>query len=184
MTKFSLIFCKFHRFSTSVQNLAFLFLGAKTKRICTGEVKIGHEVLGAYITEIKIITISVSYVLFVAVLLLLHKTHLWKEIRAVSNNPELCNIYGINSNKVILWATAISSALAAVASILIALDVDVTPTFGLNYFMYGMVAMIIGGVGSYRGLVFGFWLLPNIWRRIILIQNGWIPWRILSLFCF
>lgn len=80
----------------------------------------------------KIITIAVSSGLFIVVLLLLHKTSLGKQIRAVSNNPELCNIYGINSDQVILYATALSAALAAIAGILIALDVDMTPTFGFN----------------------------------------------------
>lgn len=146
---------------TILQNLISLFFGDDTKSIRTGEVKVGHEILGAYITDIQIITIAVSSVSFIAVLLLLHKTSLGKQIRAVSNNPELCNIYGINSDQVILYATALSSALAAVAGILIALDVDMTPTFGFNYFLYGVVAMIIGGVGSYRGLVFGSLLLAT-----------------------
>ncbi|MEI6065722.1 MAG: branched-chain amino acid ABC transporter permease [Methylococcaceae bacterium] len=144
-----------------LQNLISLCFGDDTKSIRTGEVKVGHELLGAYITDIQIIIIAVSSVLFVAVLLLLHKTRLGKQIRAVSNNPELCNIYGIDSDKVILWATVVSSALAAIAGILIALDVDMTPTFGFNYFLYGVVAMIIGGVGSYRGLIFGSLLLAS-----------------------
>ena len=146
---------------TILQNLISLCFGDDTKSIRTGDVKIGHEVLGAYITDIQIITIAVSAVLFVAVLLLLHKTRLGKQIRAVSNNPELCNIYGIDSDKVILMATVLNSALAAIAGILIALDVDMTPMFGFNYFLYGVVAMIIGGVGSYRGLIFGSLLLAS-----------------------
>ncbi len=146
---------------TVLQNLISLCFGDDTKSIRTGEVKVGHELLGAYITDIQIITIAVSTVLFVAVLLLLHKTRLGKQIRAVSNNPELCNIYGIDSDKVILMATSVSSVLAAIAGILIALDVDMTPTFGFNYFLYGVVAMIIGGVGSYRSLMFGALLLAS-----------------------
>lgn len=146
---------------TILQNFISLSFGDDTKSIRTDEVKVGHEILGAYITDIQIITIAVSTVLFVAMLLLLHKTRLGKQIRAVSNNPELCNIYGIDSDKVILSATVVSSAIAAIAGILIALDVDMTPTFGFNYFLYGVVAMIIGGVGSYRGLVFGSLLLAS-----------------------
>lgn len=146
---------------TILQNLISLFFGDDTKSIRTGEVKVGNELLGAYITDIQIITIIVSSMLFIAVLLLLHKTPLGKQIRAVSNNPELCNIYGINSDSVILYATMLSSALAAIAGILIALDVDMTPTFGFNYFLYGVVAMIIGGVGSYSGLLFGSLLLAT-----------------------
>lgn len=146
---------------TILQNLISIFFGDDTKSIRTGEIKVGHEILGAYITNIQIITIVVSAVLFIAMLLVLHKTRLGKQIRAVSNNPELCNIYGIDSDKVILMATVVSSALAAIAGILIALDVDMTPTFGFNYFLYGVVAMIIGGVGSYRGLIFGSLLLAS-----------------------
>lgn len=146
---------------TVLQNFISLFFGDDTKSIRTGEVKVGHEFFGAYITDIQIITIVVSGLLFIGVLLLLHKTTLGKQIRAVSNNPELCNIYGIDSNRVILYATMISNALAAIAGILIALDVDMTPTFGFNYFLYGVVAMIIGGVGSYKGLVFGSLLLAT-----------------------
>lgn len=144
-----------------LQNLLSLFFGDGTKSIRTGEVKVGHQVFGAYITDIQITTIAVGVSLFAMVLLLVHKTSLGRQIRAVSNNPELCNIYGINSNKVILWATAVSTALAAIAGILIALDVDMTPTFGFNFFLYGVVAMIIGGVGNYRGLVLGSLLLAT-----------------------
>jgi branched-subunit amino acid ABC-type transport system permease component len=146
---------------TVLQNLISLLFGDDIKSIRTGEAKVGHQILGAYVTGIQIITIIISAVLFIAVLLLIHKTSLGRQFRAVSNSPELSNIYGINSNRIILWATAISAALSAIAGILIALDVDMTPTFGFNYFLYGVVAMIIGGVGSYRGLVFGSLLLAT-----------------------
>ncbi|MEI6065728.1 MAG: hypothetical protein WCP96_00170 [Methylococcaceae bacterium] len=36
-----------------------------------------------------------------------------------------------------------------------------TSTVGFNYFLCGVVAMIIGGVGSYRCLVFGALLLAT-----------------------
>lgn len=146
---------------TILQNLISLFFGDDTKSIRMGEAKVGHQILDAYVTNIQIITIVVSAILFVAVLLLVHKTSLGRQLSAVSNNPELSNIYGINSNRIILWATAISAALSAIAGIIIALDVDMTPTFGFNYFLYGVVAMIIGGAGSYRGLVFGSLLLAT-----------------------
>jgi branched-chain amino acid transport system permease protein len=82
-----------------------------------------------------------------------------KAMRAVANDPELANISGINSNKVILLSFAIGSALAGIAGILVSLDVDMTPTIGMNMLMMGVVAMIIGGVGSIWGIVFGSLLL-------------------------
>lgn len=144
-----------------LQNCISLFFGDDTKIINTSEVTIGNQILGAYITTIQIITIFVSIGLFVAANLFLHFTITGKAIRAVASNPELCNIYGINSNKVILIAFGIGSALAATAGILSAMDTNMTPTFGFNLLLYGVVAMIIGGVGSTRGLIAGSLLVAT-----------------------
>jgi len=80
-------------------------------------------------------------------------------MRAVANNPELARISGIESDRVILSTFALGSALAGIAGILVALDVDMTPTMGMNALMMGMVAVIIGGVGSIPGIALGSLLL-------------------------
>lgn len=144
-----------------LQNIISVFYGDDTKSLRTSEIKVGNYILGAYITDIQIVTIIVSSALFLAMVLLLHRTLLGRHIRAVSSNPDLSKIYGIDSNKIILWVTAISAALVSIAGILIAFDVDMTPTFGFHYYLYGAVAMIIGGVGSYRGVIFGSLLLAS-----------------------
>ncbi|NOS84000.1 MAG: branched-chain amino acid ABC transporter permease [Ignavibacteria bacterium] len=142
-----------------LQNLISLYFGDDTKVLRTGEVTVGHEIFGAYITTIQIVTICVSLLLFIVVNLFLNKSRTGKSIKAVSNNPELSNIYGINSNRVILIAFVIGSALAAVAGILSAMDTNMTPTFGFNLLLYGVIAMIIGGVGSTKGLIAGSFLV-------------------------
>ncbi len=136
-----------------LQNVISMLWGDDTKSIRTGEVKVGNEIFGAYITNIQIIIIVVSIVLFIVTLLFLKYTKIGKNMRAVSSNAELSNIFGINSNKVIFWSFAIGSALAAIAGILVAFDTDMTPTMGLNLLLYGIVVIIIGGVGSIRGLI-------------------------------
>jgi branched-chain amino acid transport system permease protein len=146
---------------TIFQNLLSLCFGDGAKSFRTGEVKAGHQLAGAYVTDIQIVTIVVGALVFVTVLLLLHRTTLGKQIRAVSSNLELCNIFGINSGRIILWAVIISSSLAGTAGILISWDLGMTPSSGFNYFLWGVVAMIIGGVASYRGLVVGSILLTS-----------------------
>lgn len=138
-----------------LQNMIPIFFGNDTKIINTAKVAVGNQIFGAYITSIQAITILVSITLFITVNLFLNFTKTGKTIRAVASNPELCNIYGISSDKITLIAFGIGSALAATAGILSAMDTNMTPTFGFNLFLYGMVAMIIGGVGSTRGLVAG-----------------------------
>lgn len=144
-----------------MQNCISLFFGDETKIINTAEVTVGNQFFGAYITNIQIINVFVSITLFVVVNLFLHLTTSGKSIRAVASNPELCNIYGISSNKIILIAFGIGSALAATAGILSAMDTNMTPTFGFNLLLYGVVAMIIGGVGSTRGLIVGALLVAT-----------------------
>ncbi|HSK74057.1 MAG TPA: branched-chain amino acid ABC transporter permease [Pyrinomonadaceae bacterium] len=144
-----------------LQNCISLYFGDDPKVIRIGEVTVGNEIFGAYITNIQIITILVSIALFIAVNLFLQFTSVGKSIRAVSSNPELCNIYGISSNRVILIAFGIGSALAAAAGILSAMDTNMTPTFGFNLLLYGVVVMIIGGVGSTRGLIAGALLVAT-----------------------
>lgn len=144
-----------------LQNCISLFFGDDTKIINTAKVTVGHQIFGAYITTIQVITVFASSALFVAINLFLHYTATGKSIRAVASNSELCNIYGISSNKIILIAFGIGSALAAIAGILSAMDTNMTPTFGFNLLLYGVVAMIIGGVGSTRGLLLGSLLVAT-----------------------
>jgi branched-subunit amino acid ABC-type transport system permease component len=140
---------------TVLQNVISMLWGDDTKSARTGEVKVENEFLGAYITDIQIITIAVCVVLFVGCVLFMKYSRTGRNIRAVASNPELSNVVGIHSDRVILQAFAIGSALAAVAGILIAFDTDMRPTMGFNWLLYGVVAMIIGGVGSNWGLVGG-----------------------------
>ena len=144
-----------------LQNIISMLWGDDTKSIRTGEVKVGNEFLGAYITDIQITTIAICLTLFIACIFFMKYSRIGRNIRAVASNPELSNIIGIHSDRVILQTFAIGSALAAIAGILIAYDTDMRPTMGFNWLLYGVVAMIIGGVGSNWGLVGGALLLAT-----------------------
>lgn len=141
------------------QNSISIIWGDGIKSIRIGEVKVGHQFINAYITDIQALTIVVCVIIFVLWTLFVKKHRVGRMIRAVSNNIELCDIIGINSNRVILCAFAISSFLAAIAGILVAYDTDITPCMGFNLLFYGVVTMIIGGVGSVWGIVLGALLL-------------------------
>jgi branched-chain amino acid transport system permease protein len=146
---------------TILQNCIYLYFGDDAKTINLGPVKEGNNIFGAYITTIQIITIIISLALFVSTILLIRFSALGKSIRAVSSNPALCDIYGISSDKVIAWCFVIGSALGAVAGILSGMDTNFTPTMGFDLLLYGVVVMIIGGIGSYRGLVAGAFLIAT-----------------------
>jgi len=142
-----------------LQNVISMVFGDDTKSVRSGVVREGLNVLGARITPVQILIICTSIVLVILAALFLRKTKTGKAMRAVSNDPELADISGIKSDRVITYAFAIGSALAGIAGILVALDVDMTPTMGMNALLMGVVAMIIGGVGSIPGIALGSLLL-------------------------
>jgi len=157
-----------------LQNLLQLIFGAQILTLRTGPIKEGHHILGAVITDIQILIIVVSLILFFLGWLFIQKTKLGKAIRAVADDPIGARVVGINSEKVILTAFAIGSALAGVAGILISLETNIEPTMGLNAILKGIIASIVGGIGNIPGALFGGLFLGlaenlGIWK----IQAGW-----------
>jgi branched-chain amino acid transport system permease protein len=157
-----------------IQNLLQLIFGAQILTMRTGPVKEGHHFLGAVITNIQILILVVSCLLVVCLWLFIQKTKLGKAMRAVADDPLAASIVGINPEKIILAAFAIGSCLAGVAGILVSLETNIEPTMGMNAILKGIIASIIGGIGSIPGAMFGGLFLGlaenlGIWK----ISAGW-----------
>jgi len=161
-----------------LQNIISMTWGDDTKTMRTGEVVEGHEFLGARITDIQITIIVTSIVLITLMALIMTKTKFGKALRALANDPELARLSGINSDRYIMYAFAIGSFIAAVAAIMISFDTDMTPTMGFNALVMGVIAVIVGGIGSLPGAALGglfiglaqnlgVWQLPSKWQDTI-----------------
>ena len=74
-----------------------------------------------------------------------------KAIRAVADDPVGASVAGIYSERVILYAFGVGSALAGVAGILISYETNIEPTMGMNAILKGIIASLIGGVGNVPG---------------------------------
>jgi branched-chain amino acid transport system permease protein len=157
-----------------IQNLLQLIFGAQILTIRTGPVKEGHHIFGAVITNIQILILIVSVFLCVALWQFVKRTKLGKAMRAVADDPLAASVVGINPERIILAAFAIGSALAGVAGMLVSLETNIEPTMGMNAILKGIIASIIGGIGSIPGAVFGGLFLGlaenlGIWK----ISAGW-----------
>ncbi|MCE8165010.1 branched-chain amino acid ABC transporter permease [Porphyromonas gingivalis] len=144
-----------------LQNVISMIWGDSTLSFRMWEIKVGHEFMGAYITDVQIITIVSSVILLLLSHLFMQRTHIGRQIKAVASNPELSRVLGISETKAIAWSVGFGTGLAACAGILIAADIDMTPTMGFNWLLYGVVAMIIGGMGRMRYLLLGSLLLAT-----------------------
>lgn len=142
-----------------LQNIISIIFGDDIKTIRSGIVQEGINILGARITNNQILVICTSTALLIGLIILQKRTTMGRIMRAVANDPELASVSGIECDRVILWAFIIGSALAGIGGILTALDVDMTPTMGMNALLMGVVAVIIGGVRSIPGVALGALLL-------------------------
>ena len=145
-----------------LQNSISLLFGDDTKTIRYWKMEEGISMFGAIITPVQLIIVVVSSLVFVLCVFFVTYTKHGKTMRAVANDQELAFVSGINIDKIILISFALGSAIAGIAGILIAVDVDMSPGMGMNALLMGVVAVIIGGVNSIPGIILGALLLAMV----------------------
>lgn len=111
--------------------------------------------------------------------LLMTRTVRGYELRAVSDNLELSRGAGIRVPAAFAFAYVLGSALVAPAAVVIGLDAGTNPYRGLHLSLVGIVATLMGGIGSYAGAVLtalamalveslGLLVSSSEWTRVIL----------------
>jgi branched-chain amino acid transport system permease protein len=137
-----------------LRNAAQLFFGAQV-RTYGFEIQQGYRWLGVSLTPQQLAIIVISLICIGGVYLLFFKSRMGKSMRALADNLDLARISGIHTQKVILSAWIISSLLAGVGGILLALDTNLNPEMGVVNLIKAFAATLIGGVGNLWGALIG-----------------------------
>jgi branched-chain amino acid transport system permease protein len=106
-------------------------------------------------TPDQVFVLGLTTVLVVGLHRLLTRTTLGRAMRAVSENPALARVVGVDPQAVARWTWLIGGALAAVAGVFVGLTVQVRPWLGFELLLPLFAATILGGVGSVYGAVLG-----------------------------
>jgi branched-chain amino acid transport system permease protein len=107
--------------------------------------------MGVKVKPDQIFIFVCAILLGVFMYLFMEKTKMGKAMRASSDNLDLAEVAGINTEKVINWTWGIGAALAAAAGTLYAIDVQLRPTMGWNLLLSIFAAAILGGIGNPYG---------------------------------
>lgn len=112
---------------------------------------------------------AVAGLVMVALYGLINHTRFGLKLRAVSQDPVAARFSGINLPAVTLQAFLLASVIGAIAGFLIAgTDQQITPKFGLWATLKGLIAMMLGGLGSIPGAILGGLLLG-----VVEAQSQW-----------
>ncbi len=84
---------------------------------------------------------------------LIEKTSLGATLRASTENPSMVQAFGINVPLMVTLTYAGGAALAAIAGVLAAPVIQITPLMGSNLIIVVFAVVVIGGMGSILGSI-------------------------------
>lgn len=122
----------------------------------------GTIFFGAFLSYERMVISAFSAVLILGLWVFLQKTTMGMAMRAVSEDPEVSSLQGINPRRVHWIAFGLGSALAAVAGCLMGTLLSIVPTMGFVATMKAFMIVIMGGLGSVPGALIGGLILGFI----------------------
>lgn len=101
-------------------------------------------------------TLGAALILCAGLWLVLYRTRFGLAVRAVIDHPKAAELSGINVPRVLVRVFALASAIGGLAGYLVVATAEqITPMLGMWTTLKGMLAMMIGGLGSLPGAVVG-----------------------------
>ena len=106
---------------------------------------------GARATPDQLLGLGLAVLAVAGIHLMLTRTAAGRAMRAVSENPALAGLAGIDVAKTIRLVWLFGAGLAAVAGVMSGVLVQIRPTMGLDLLLPLFAAAILGGIGSVPG---------------------------------
>jgi branched-chain amino acid transport system permease protein len=98
---------------------------------------------------------AVAVVAIAGMQLLFYRTRLGRAFRAVSDDADTAELMGIDKRHLYGLATAIAMVFTALAGVLFAIRTTFDPASGPIRLIFAFEAVVIGGLGSLWGTLFG-----------------------------
>jgi branched-chain amino acid transport system permease protein len=146
-----------------LQNVYLLIFGSRGKSVSTLGSLNDPIVAGSLtIRWITVVAAIVAVVLLVALTLLLNRTMIGLQLRAAAADLRTARTLGVRADRVIMVAFGASGVLAAVSAVLLTVSSPlVTPDFGVQVTIFGLVGVVVGGLdrlwtAALGGFMIGF----------------------------
>ena len=117
--------------------------------VLQGAVMVGDTPINAY----RAFIVACTVVLTFATWLLLYRTRIGMQVRAIIRNPRMAAACGIDVQRVNAWTFAFGAGLAGITGVLVAGFKTVSPDMGTALVVDSFLVVVSGGVGSLLGAV-------------------------------
>jgi len=114
-----------------------------------------HLPLGIRVQADQLFVFGLALVLVILVYWLLARTKMGKAMRATADNPDLAQVRGIDTERVIAWTWCIGGGLAAAGGVMYALASQLRPDMGFTLLLPMFAGVIMGGIGNAFGAFVG-----------------------------
>jgi neutral amino acid transport system permease protein len=157
-----------------IRNVIQLIAGADVRQLgvnVTASIGFGG---GLYVGRTELWAVLLALVALVALAVSLRRTRLGKQIRALSDNPELAATTGIDTDRIVLVTWVVAGALAGLAGVVYGASVGiVTPNLGFGIVLSLFAAVIVGGIGNAYGALAGGLLIGLVqeWSTLVAPAN-------------
>ena len=114
-----------------------------------GATNLGFMVLPNY----RAFVVFASLLVCLATWWLIERTRLGSYLRAGTENPKLVQAFGVNVPMMVMLTYGAGAGLAALAGVLAAPIIQITPLMGSNLIIVVFAVVVIGGMGSILGSI-------------------------------
>ncbi|MBV9415931.1 MAG: branched-chain amino acid ABC transporter permease [Solirubrobacterales bacterium] len=148
-----------HGVSFLLENTMLLLFGASYRSYNTSafiSFSTGIHIGALNIDIVRIMVIVLSVALMIGLQLLVHRTQLGRQMRAVAADREAAEMLGINVDRTIAATFFIGSALAGIAGVMNGLVYnEIYTLMGFVVGLKAFTAAVVGGIGSITGAMLG-----------------------------
>jgi branched-chain amino acid transport system permease protein len=161
--------------SVILQNGLLELFSADSRRLQAGALEVASLQVAPGLTlgVLPLLQFAVAVAVIAALHVLFYHTALGRAFRAVSDDPRVAQLMGLDNRHVFGLAMALSLAIVAVAGVFLAVRTNFDPANGPARLIFGFEAVIIGGLSSLWGTLAGGILLGVAQAIGAELNPGW-----------
>ncbi|MDB3916527.1 urea ABC transporter permease subunit UrtB [Alphaproteobacteria bacterium] len=154
--------------SIALQQIAKNIFGTQARPLTSPDWLDGAFVINDVlsISSIRIAIFFLGIIFLIFLIIVMNKTRLGLETKAVTQNPMMASSMGINPDRINMLTFGLGSGVAGIAGVAIGLFSKVTSELGSDYIVQSFMTVVVGGVGNIWGTLAGATMIGMLQKFI------------------